>query len=386
MTKATTTKRLGEIETKLTPKEWAIMLADEVRKYPTFDDAIKAELKTTPDKAITQQKPFRALMAQAEERHPGKKPEDMAAYNQLSGKLWTDFTTLRTVIFSINIDVSRSLEIYGLKAALKMSTLQTLVLQDAFGRTAKKAALWVEEYKTADKDEEENRQIMLKELAAYMDVSFAEKAADSLPLGAGLRMRFPTPIEEWVKDIIELIVNVYSRMAAVQIIQDKYFDGHAILAHDVEAELEGTLKMIEDGAVTFNEYLKTRETLFKVEWDEEDQEDGIASAIPGEREGQLFINLEAIKQRAKGRQVKALAEYWIKESKEKTLEAALMAKDMMDLKDKLVKKGMWNQFWFDGFKQFCALTTSPDDYAGYANYLMNPSTFIPLVAEFLESK
>ncbi len=320
MTKATTTKRLGEIETKLTPKEWAIMLADEVRKYPTFDDAIKAELKTTPDKAITQQKPFRALMAQAEERHPGKKPEDMAAYNQLSGKLWTDFTTLRTVIFSINIDVSRSLEIYGLKAALKMSTLQTLVLQDAFGRTAKKAALWVEEYKTADKDEEENRQIMLQELAAYTDVSFAEKAADSLPLGAGLRMRFPTPIEEWVQDIIELIVNVYSRMAAVQIIQDKYFDGHAILAHDVEAELEGTLKMIEDGAVTFNEYLKTRETLFKVEWDEEDQEDGFASAIPGEREGKLTIDLEAIKQRARGRQVKALAAKWIKEAKEETLD------------------------------------------------------------------
>ena len=125
------------------------------------------------------------------------------------------------------------------------------------------------------------------------------------------------------------------RMAAVQIIQDKYFDGHAILAHDVEGQLEETLKMIEDGAVTFNEYLKTRETLFKVEWDEEDQEDGIASAIPGEREGQLFINLEAIKQRAKGRQVKALAEYWIKESKETTLEAALMAKDREQYNDHL---------------------------------------------------
>jgi len=185
MTKATTTKRLGEIEANLTPKEWAIMLADEVRKYPTFDDAIKAELKTTPDKAITQQKPFRALMAQAEERHPGKKPEDMAAYNQLSGKLWTDFTTLRNIIFQVNKNVTERLEVYGLKAALKMSTLQTLILQDAFGRTARKAALWVEEYKTADKDEEENRQIMLQELAAYMDVSFAEKAADSLPLGRG---------------------------------------------------------------------------------------------------------------------------------------------------------------------------------------------------------
>lgn len=327
MTTTTTKKRLGEIEAKLTPKEWAIMLAAEIRKYPSFDDAIKAELKIPPEEAITQQKPFKAFMEQAEKSHPGRKPEDMDAYNQLSRKLWTDFTTLRTILFQSNINVMERLEVYGLKAALKMSTLQTLILQDAFGRTAKKAALWVEEYKTADKDEEENRQIMLQELAAYTDVSFAERAADSLPLGPGLRMRFPSPIEEWVQDIIELIVNVYSRMAAVQIIQDKYFDGHAILDREAEAKLEETLKTIEDGAVTFNEYLKTRETLFKVEWDEEDQEDGIASAIPGEREGQLSINLEAIKQRAKGRQVKALADRWIKEAKEKTLDSMVEGKD-----------------------------------------------------------
>jgi len=327
MTKATTTKRLGEIEAQLTPKEWAIMLADEMRKYPSFYDAIKADLKLPPDEAIGLQKPYKAFIEQAEKSRPGRKPEDMAAYNQLSRKLWTDFTTLRNIIFQVNINVDSHLEVLGLKAALKMSTLQTLILQDAFGRTARKAALWVEEYKTADKDEEENRQIMLQELAAYMDVSFAEKAADSLPLGAGLRMRFPSPIEEWVQDIIELIVNVYSRMAAVQIIQDKYFDGHAFLTHDVEAKLEETLKTIEDGAVTFNEYLKTREALFKAEWDEEDQDDGIASAIPGEREGRLSIDLEAIKQRAKGRQVKALADKWVKDAKEETLDRLALGKD-----------------------------------------------------------
>lgn len=327
MTTTTTKKRLGEIEAQLTPKEWAVMLADEVRKYPSIYDAMKAGLKLPPDEAIIFQKPFKALIEQAEKSHPGKKPEDMAAYNQLSGKLWTDFTTLRNIIFQVNKNVTERLEVYGLKAALKMSTLQTLILQDAFGRTARKAALWVEEYKTADKDEEENRQIMLQELAAYMDVSFAEKAADSLPLGPGLRMRFPSPIEEWVQDIIELIVNVYSRMAAVQIIQDKYFDGHAILSRDVEAKLEETLKTIEDGAVTFNEYLKTREALFKTEWDQEDQEDGFASAIPGEREGKLTIDLEAIKQGAKGRQVKALADLWLKQAKEEAVDHMLQTTD-----------------------------------------------------------
>lgn len=327
MTTTTTKKRLTEIEAHLTPKEWAIIMADELRKYPSYDEAIKAALKLPPNEAVILDKPYKAFTEQAEKSHPGKKPEDIAAYNQLHRKLWIEYTTLRNILCQTNITIMERLEVYGLKAALKMSTLQTLILQDAFGRTAKKAALWVEEYKTAGKDEEENRQIMLKELAAYTDVSFAERAADSLPLGPGLRMRFPSPIEEWVHDIVELIVNVYSRMAAVQIIQDKYFDGHAILGRDVEAQLEETLKMIEDGAVTFNEYLKTREALFKTEWDEEDQEDGFASAIPGEREGKLTIDLEAIKQGAKGRQVKALADLWLKQAKEEAVDHMLQTTD-----------------------------------------------------------
>ena len=322
MTKATTKKRLGEIEAQLTPKEWAIMLAVEVRKYPAFDDALKAGLKLPPEEAITHQKPFKAFIEQAEKSHPGKKPEDIAAYNQLSRKLWTEFTTLRNVLFQININVTERLEVFGLKAALKLSTLQTLILQDAFGRTAKKAALWVEEYKTADKDEEENRQIMLKELSAYTDVSFAEKLTDSLPLGPDIRLRVPSIIEEWVQDTVRLIAEVFSRRAAVKIIQDKFFDGHDILFRDTETKLEETMKTIEEGVATFNEYLMTRELLFKTEWDEEDEEEGLSTAIPGESEGQLAIDLEAVKTKSKGL-VKALVNKWIKDAKDETVRRRL---------------------------------------------------------------
>ena len=325
MTKTTAKKRLDEIEAQLTSKEWAIRLADEIRKYPSIDEAIKASLKVPNEEAILGDKPYQALSRQAEERHPGRKPEDMAAYNKLAEKLWTEYDTLRHVIFKINIRIMERLEVYGLKAALKLSTLQTVILQDAFGRTAGKAALWVEEYKTADEDEEENRQIMLKELAAYTDVSFAETLTDSLPLGPGIRLRVPSVIEEWVQDTVRLIADVFSRQAAVKIIQDKYFDGHDILFRDTEAKLEETLKTIEGGVATFNEYLMTRELLFKTEWDQEDQEEGLSTAIPGEREGQLTIDLEAVKTKAKGL-VKALADKWIKEAKEETSRRRLLQK------------------------------------------------------------
>jgi hypothetical protein len=48
-----------------------------------------------------------------------------------------------------------------------LAKLETIILQDSFGRTARKAAEWVQEYKPYDSDEEENRQIMLRELAAF---------------------------------------------------------------------------------------------------------------------------------------------------------------------------------------------------------------------------
>ena len=45
MTTTTAHKRLDEIETHLTPKEWAIRLADEVRKYPDALAHMKALVK-----------------------------------------------------------------------------------------------------------------------------------------------------------------------------------------------------------------------------------------------------------------------------------------------------------------------------------------------------
>jgi hypothetical protein len=317
MTASTKQKRLDKIEILMSPREWAIKLADEIRKYPNTDAYIRA---TSYDKA---RRPYVALDEQIEERYLGKKPEDARARSQLLRKLQIEYITLVSLILDINKYIGFKIEAMGLRAVLGLSRLHNLLLEDTFGRTASKAALRIGEYKTADADEEKERQIILKELATYTDVSLAEKPSDSLPLGTGLRLRFPSPIEIWVQEIVRLTTDIFSHKAAIQLIQDEHFDGHAFLFRGLEATLEETIKAIEDGVIPLNKYLKTRETLFKDEWVQEDQEDGIPSAIPGEREAQLTIDLEDIKDKAKGRGVAALVDEWIKIAKEEALTEVL---------------------------------------------------------------
>ena len=79
-----------------------------------------------------------------------------------------------------------------------------------------------------------------------------------------------------------------------------------------------------------------------MEWDENEKEDGIAGAIPGEREGHLIIDSEAIKA---GKDCRAyaskLAEAWVEESQDKAkLDAMLL--DPKDREDREVY--MWAHF------------------------------------------
>jgi hypothetical protein len=314
VTTSSNEKRLDEIESQLTPKEWVIREIQEIRRHPGLPEYVEELIKKGQGH---RKNPFDVFEKQADERHPGRKPEDITARNQLLKKLNLEFLTLRDIGLTVNNMMRMEAGTSGLQAALKLSQLQTLILQDAFGRTARKAALWVEEYKTADKDEEENRQLMLKELSAYADVNFGERFSDSIAIGQNLRLRFPSMIEEWIRDTVHLIGEIFSHETAVRMIEKKFFDGHPILSRDVETMLNNAIKTVQDGAATFNEYLKTRADLFKNEWDEEEKEDGITSAIPGEREGKLSINIDAIKDEAGRSRAAVMMESWIKMSRAK---------------------------------------------------------------------
>ena len=311
MTSSANEKRLDKIETQLTPKEWAIREADENRKYPSMEAMLlrpPSEIWKNQDKALA------ALKQQSEEKYPGKKPEDNRARYQYYREIWTEFQFLRFIMQDVRDTIIKTNVKTGLKAALKLSRLETIILQDSFGRTARKAAEWIELFKTEDKDDEENRQIMLKELSAYTDADLGEKWSDSVPLPGGVRVRFPSVIENWVETVVALTADVYAQRHAVQTIQDKYFDGHPFLFLDIETEMNETIKTLEEGIETFNTYLKTRSEIFKADWeDEEQEEDGIASAIPGEREGKLAINLENLRRGSK-KMSNEVVESWTKQA------------------------------------------------------------------------
>ena len=315
MTSSQKDKRIDAIEAALTPKEWAVKLADEMRKHPSKKDFLEAEKKKSIDEAFTM-KPYRVLTKQADERHPGNKPEDIRAKSKIEKALRKEFHMLKLLIFLANEQAESTGETSGLEAALKLAKLQTIVLQDAFGRTARKAAEWVKEYKTADNEEEENRQIMLNELAAYSDADFGEKLSDSVPIPGGGRIRFPSFIEDWVTSVIGLTMHALGIRAGIVLIQDKLFDGHPILYKDSEAKLDASIKTLEEGIETFNAYLKTRAAIFGAEWEEEEEEeDGIASAISGEREGKLTINIASIRATVKKNKAKMWADDLVKSAK-----------------------------------------------------------------------
>lgn len=346
MTTSQNKKRLDQIEAKLTPKEWAIKLAAAGRTHPTEMESWAAMAK----KAATLRespffKAFWALLDQAEERFPcTSKTNDKNRADRLAlaRKLTTEFHALKILIAKVNDKITVNARYDGVVALLHLSMLAEILFQDSVGRTARKAAEWIEEYKTADAAEEASRQGMLKELSFFTKADMGETFADSMPLGPDIRLRFKSRLETWVDEQKTLITQVFAHQYAVKIIQDKYFDGHPILYRDVEAQLANTIKNLEEGVDYLHQDLKLRSQLFKMEWDENEKEDGIAGAIPGEREGHLIIDSEAIKA---GKDCRAyaskLAEAWVEESQDKAkLDAMLL--DPKDREDREVY--MWAHF------------------------------------------
>jgi hypothetical protein len=267
-----------------------------MRKYPSLDEYMRAELKK-PCKESLYQKPYRLLEEQAEEREPVKTRQDTEARQRLTRKLQTEFHLLKSIILHANLTILQGAEALRLKAALRLSLLHGLVTQDAFASTARKSSSWVKNCKGSATNKEE-RGAMLGNLAAYTRVP-------------------PSVIEDWVEDIVSLFVEAFTHQGAVQTIESKYFDGHFILYRDVENGLDETKKMVEGGVAMFNEYMKTREALFKAY--------KVRPAGPVERQGRITIDLDDIKDQAK-KQVAARADHWVKCSREKTeasnLEAA----------------------------------------------------------------
>jgi hypothetical protein len=273
MNKDAKSRRLDKIELQLTPKQWAIRLADEIRRYASQEDFMKAMGKGTYRQTPFNM-PFYALAQQAKESWPGKSPEHIRKGEELYRKLRMEYQALKMLINNVNREIETKTETIRLKAALQLSKLQTLTLQDAFAQTG---------------------------LPETMPASLA-------------RSHLLSQLEDWADDSVMLFMEIIPYKTAVQTIQENYFESHPILYRDNEIAFEIANRTVRDAIAAFNEYFKVRAELSNRESDHEEQKAGTANAMLFERESSLPIDIEAVEKHA-GILVDSIVENWVMNAK-----------------------------------------------------------------------
>jgi hypothetical protein len=253
-------RRLNNIELQLTPKLWAISVADEMRRYRSESEFLKAIAKGAYRQTPFTM-PFYALAEQAHERWPEPNREHAMREIQLNCELRTEFQALKILINDVNKVIQTKAQTRRLKAALQLSKLQALILQGA--------------------------------IAQMGDGEILSNSSTRLP-----RLCHVSQLENWADNSAMLLMETTADKVAVQLVQEKYFERHPILFRDVEEELEVTIGTVRDAIAAFNEYLSVNAEFSIRESDHEQQIDRMANAVPLERESVLPIDVNAVEKRS----------------------------------------------------------------------------------------
>jgi len=119
-------KRLDQIEISLTPKEWVIRLAEDMREHPSQKDFWN-EVERREYRDLSFFRPFFKLSQQAEAQYPGKRGQDIEQRIQLDQKLRTEFQTLKIFVGGINQIVENMCERIGAKIEVRDWMLNILL-------------------------------------------------------------------------------------------------------------------------------------------------------------------------------------------------------------------------------------------------------------------
>lgn len=231
--------RLSNVEGLLTPQQWAIRIVDAIRRHPSLGDFTVAEIRAGSSMIHEAQA---ALVKKVEAMYSGRKEytERRAAMKHTS----IAFETLKNLIFGVNSTVDSRTGRARTEVALKLQTLQTIILRDAFGRTADHAATWIKSKAGRGSKDAAHQAQLLGELAAYAD--------------QGNDIAFLSTAEMWADSIQALAFDLIYHKAAIAQIQDAYFDGHEILAVDIEEDLDSAIEIVRQAAAQYNEYRTAR--------------------------------------------------------------------------------------------------------------------------------
>jgi flagellar biosynthesis chaperone FliJ len=275
MTSTAILKRIDNVEIQLTPKEWAIRLTDEFRKYPTENEFYRSLVNYSSEKNTPFIKPFYILNKRAKQLHSGHKPEDIRTRHQIGRKLRAEYQTLKTLMLDTNEKIKHKVEIWKLKAYLQSSIMKSLMLQDIIA-------------------------------IAEVNINGSGNGVNIPELG------FPSMIKEWRSKTFFFIVEFYIYDAVVKTIQDKYFDGHSFIYRNIEANLLEIETTIKELVLTFNEYLEKMQT--KIQSVDNENETINTTDFPN----WLTLDIEDTRKRLDHKSIISSAEKWAKDAKDKT--------------------------------------------------------------------
>jgi hypothetical protein len=294
-------ERLEAIEVQLSPKQWGIRLAHALRSHPSEVDFLRS-VANQPYVEWPWVKPFFRLCEQGKIRVQAERTANIPARKRSATELRWEFHTLQKLIRKSNETVKIKAETIGLKTALKLSTLNTIMFKEAIGFTARKLVGWANRGATADA--RVAPEIIIDELAHFTQIDVEAQQYDS------------TVICNWVDEMTMHVMEAFSLQAAVREIQQSYFDGHSILFLDAELRLAGTLNLIETAVSTLNEYLPIRYDISKIETVHQDQSAQNLHAVKDRRDPHLAIDLKTLRDRAEQVSVGFIADQWVREARE----------------------------------------------------------------------
>jgi hypothetical protein len=230
-------KLLDSVEISLTPKQWAISYADDIRRYPTYQEALNALVEGAYlESALV--KPYHALSQQAQDRRLGSQPHEVLVRSKLTQNLVTEYHVLTTLIRKINADLEAKCVAVALMSLQEISNLDLLMLTHNFALAASKAAGWIKYVKRDTGGRENQRQQILSQLATL-----------------GQPQDMTSMMRSWSAFTAGVFIRVCAYEAAVQIVQDKYFCGHSILSQDHERVLTKIKQLLLAAIRRFNRYL-----------------------------------------------------------------------------------------------------------------------------------
>jgi hypothetical protein len=202
--------------------------------------------------------PFWALGEQAQERWPERDPEHIREKVDLNRKLRMEFHGLKQLINDVNTTIENIAQMNGLKAALQLSKLHAMILQDVVACSG-----------------------------------VAQKVSASQ-----VRLGQSSSNGEWADIVAALLMQTTAYKRAIQKIQKDYFASHPILYKDIEIAFEMTIQMVQNAIVAFNEYCKVKVEPSYRESNQEQQKARMTNSRLFERKSSLQIDIEAVEKRA----------------------------------------------------------------------------------------